>query len=86
MRKVRQTAARLACANNLKQLALGLHNYHDTHGQFPYAAKVDDATAYTWTQSLLPFCEASRTAFQRGLPMPPASVAPMTSAWPVVRL
>ena len=52
-------ARRSQCKNNLKQLGLALHNYHDTYGSFPPAYTVDEAgnRLHSWRTLILPFID-----------------------------
>lgn len=66
----REAARRSQCSNNLKQVVLGLHNYHDTHRVFP-PGFIDSDPTYTagsqgvmqnvnglaWSTFILPFIE-----------------------------
>jgi len=56
----REAARRTQCKNNLKQLGLALHNYHDTLGMFP--GSVGNGTPYrgaSWMTMILPQLEQS---------------------------
>jgi prepilin-type N-terminal cleavage/methylation domain-containing protein/prepilin-type processing-associated H-X9-DG protein len=63
VQKVRDAAARAKCQNQLKQLALGLHHYHDAHDQFPLGWGQPDGArpmhASGWGVHVLPFVEQS---------------------------
>ena len=51
----REAARRSQCSNNLKQLGLALHNYHDVHKTFPPG--IFDPQSYGWGALILPFME-----------------------------
>ncbi|MBN9521955.1 DUF1559 domain-containing protein [bacterium] len=64
VQKVREAAARSKCSNNLKQLALGVHGFHDAVNRFPQNG---DATIsccwsattrqWSWMARILPYIE-----------------------------
>ena len=56
----REAARRSQCTNNLKQIALAVHNYHDTHKVFPIGNWC--ASYGTWLVGLLPFIEQQAMA------------------------
>lgn len=67
----REAARRSQCTNNLKQMTLALHNYHDTFNAFPLGLSQDRVrtlagavnegahSTWTWGSRLLPFIELS---------------------------
>ena len=62
VQKVREAAARAQCQNNLKQIALALHNYHDANKRFPHGGVTNGdccstPSGPTWTIFLLPYLE-----------------------------
>jgi prepilin-type N-terminal cleavage/methylation domain-containing protein/prepilin-type processing-associated H-X9-DG protein len=68
VQKVREAAARMQCSNNLKQIGLAVHNYHDTIGFMPTAGSSDgrplsggpwpnSGEGTNWLVHILPYIE-----------------------------
>jgi prepilin-type N-terminal cleavage/methylation domain-containing protein/prepilin-type processing-associated H-X9-DG protein len=84
VQKVREAAARIKCQNNLKQIALAVHNYHDAIRQLPYCryggytAQYPDGSqwggydpnsrSWSWLAVLLPFVEQDSLHRQGDVP------------------
>jgi prepilin-type processing-associated H-X9-DG protein len=81
----REAARRINCSNNLKEIALGLHNYHNAHKMFPpgatcSAANITADTANPWADANLTTQGASGTSWI--LPLLPYIEAQTTfKAW-----
>jgi prepilin-type N-terminal cleavage/methylation domain-containing protein/prepilin-type processing-associated H-X9-DG protein len=68
VQKVRGAAARISCANNLKQQTLGLHNFASVHEWFPPAFEgADFHGSWSWSAFLLPYVEQENLAGQLGV-------------------
>jgi prepilin-type N-terminal cleavage/methylation domain-containing protein/prepilin-type processing-associated H-X9-DG protein len=66
VQKVREAASRLKCTNNLKQIGLACHNYHDAHNALPsgyttansyFDGENDVSPGWAWGAYLLPYIE-----------------------------
>src|SRR4051812_7015407 len=58
VQKVREAAARAKCMNNLKQIGLACHSFHDANDRLPYTRESKRGTPDgTWGLTLLPYLE-----------------------------
>jgi prepilin-type N-terminal cleavage/methylation domain-containing protein len=70
VQKVREAAARMQCANNLKQLGLAVHNFHAARGTFPADSLYSyDPTGpnWSWLAHILPQLEQSNLYTQANI-------------------
>lgn len=57
VQKVREAANRMKCSNNLKQISLGMHNFHDGYNAFPWGRSKGALDSISWAATLLPYIE-----------------------------
>lgn len=57
VQSAREAARRMSCTNNMRQLSLSLHNFHDVNGTFPKHVSPGGATGISWLVLVLPYLE-----------------------------
>ncbi len=62
VQQAREAARRSSCQNNLKQIGLAMHNYHDVHNALPPAfvltpGTLDNKGHWAWSAMILPYVE-----------------------------
>ncbi len=84
----REAARRSSCSNNMKQLGLGLHNYHDTYKKMPAGmtgtmqdAKADSPDELSWMPLILPFIEQQNLHDQFDFTI---TTSTCCGAWPAI--
>ena len=84
VQKVREAANRMKCGNNLRQLGLAAHQYHDVNQHLPGMGYTPLATSGVWGNHffhLLPYLEQGNL-YERARGSVPLTTGPITIYWP----
>jgi prepilin-type N-terminal cleavage/methylation domain-containing protein/prepilin-type processing-associated H-X9-DG protein len=87
VQKVRSSAARAQCQNNMKQIGLACHSFHDTYKALPtryggsysytYPPGTQSGSSGGWIQLIAPFIEQKNATYQTVLPMQQCPAHPL---------